>query len=67
MPAMFDGVPVRDGEEARLRLYNVRRKDVWVVLPKIERELSGFRSSTVVMVCKRTGRVLYAGPAKDEG
>ena len=68
MPAMFDDVPVRDGMKVRPGLHNyyVPRKDVWVVFPKIERE-PGFRSSTVVVVCKRTGRVLYAGSANDEG
>ena len=67
MPAMFDGATVRDSEEVRWGLYGVRRKDVWVVFPQIERVSSGFRPSTVVVVCKRTGRVLYAGSAMDEG
>ena len=67
MPAMFDGVPVRDGAGARLRLYNVPRKDVWVVFPRINPKLLGFFPSTVVVVCKRTGRVLYAGSVNDEG
>ena len=68
MPTMFDGVPVRDGMKVRPGLYNyhVPRKDVWVVFPKIQHE-SVLGSSTVVVVCKRTGRVLYAGSANDEG
>ncbi len=65
--AMFDGVPVRDGTEVRWNLYQQRRKDVWVVFPKTVCEPSGFSSATVVVVCKRTGRVLYAGSANDEG
>ena len=66
MPPMFDGVPVRDDVKARLLLYGVPRKDVWVVFPKIERG-QRLGPSTVVVVCKRTGRVLYVGEAEKEG
>jgi hypothetical protein len=49
----------RDGVEVGGTLYNVRREDTWVVYknPRV----SAFRSSDVVVVCKRTGRVLYEG------
>jgi hypothetical protein len=43
----------------------VRRKKTWVVY-KNPRAIA-LRSSEVVVVCKRTGRVLYEGPAGDEG
>ena len=58
---LFKGATVRDGTEAILNIYNVRRKDTWVV-SKIT-GFPGFRSSEVVIICKRTGRVLYDGPA----
>jgi hypothetical protein len=64
---MFDGAQVQDGAEVRWSLYNVRSEDVWVVFPQAERAPSGFGPSTVVVVCKRTGRILYAGSAMDEG
>ena len=67
MPAMFDGAPVRDGADVRWGFYNMRRKDVWVVFPQVERALSTVCPSSAVVVCKRTGRVLYAGSAMDEG
>ena len=65
---MFKGATVRDGAEAKVIYYNRNEgqaSDVWVVYkgpPVI-----GFRSSEVVVVCKRTGRVLYEGSANDEG
>ena len=62
---MFKGATVRDGVEAGGNLYGVRRKDTWVVYknPRV----SAFRSADVVVVCQRTGRVLYEGSAHDEG
>lgn len=63
---MFKGATVRDGAEARSQIYNVRREDTWVVY-KNPRDMTLLRSSEVVVVCKRTGRVLYEGSACDEG
>ena len=62
---MFKSATVRDGAQAGGNLYNVRRVDTWVVYknPRV----SAFRSAEVVVVCKRTGRVLYEGFAGDEG
>ena len=62
---MFKGATVRDGEEARINTYNVRLKDTWVVYKNCA--MTGLRASDVVVVCKRTGRVLYEGSAGDEG
>jgi hypothetical protein len=62
---MFKGATVRDGEEARINTYNIRHKDTWVVYKNCA--LTGLRASDVVVVCKRTGRVLYEGSAGDEG
>jgi hypothetical protein len=45
--------------------YIVRREDPWVVHKKCRG--MGLRSSEVVMVRRRTGRVLYEGLAHDEG
>jgi len=62
---MFKGATVRDGTEAGGNLYNVRRADTWVVY-KNPKEFA-LKSSNVVVVCKRTGRVLHEGSAGDEG
>ena len=62
---MFKGAMVRDGEEARINAYNIRREDTWVVYKNCA--LTGLRASEVVVICKRTGRVLYEGSAGDEG
>jgi len=66
---MFKGAPVKDGSRAVLRMYipegRWKAKDTWVVyknLPATE-----LRSSDIIVVCKRTGRVLYEGSAHDEG
>lgn len=63
---MFKGATVRDGVKAGCITYNVRREDTWVVY-KNENGPPKFKSSEVVVVCKRTGRVLYEGSAHDEG
>ena len=64
---MFACAPVRDGDAVRWHAYNVRRNDVWLVFPKVYRDPAEISSSQVVIVCKRTGRVLYVGSAGDEG
>ena len=61
---MFKGATVRDGMEACHHIYNVRRENTWVVYkngPPV------IKSSSVVVICKRTGRVLFEGSANDEG
>ena len=63
---MFAGARVADGKRARMAVYDLRRDDVWIVF-KNSRGLPALRPSEVVVVCKRTGRVLYEGPANDEG
>ena len=62
---MFKGATVRDGAEASRNIYGVRREDTWVVYKKPR--VTALRSADVVVVCKRTGRVLYEGSAHDEG
>lgn len=62
---LFKGATVRDGEEARVNAYHVRRKDTWVVYGKCAP--TGLQPSEVVVICTRTGRVLYEGSAGDEG
>ena len=62
---MFKGATVRDGAGAGINIYNVRREDTWVVYKNPRR--SALRSADVVVICKRTGRVLYEGSANDEG
>jgi len=65
---MFKGATVRDGADAKLCIY-VRGdwsvKDPWVVY-KNPKEIA-LKSADVILVCKRTGRVLYEGSAGDEG
>lgn len=63
---MFQGAPVSDSAKVRLGIYNVRREDTWVVFKNSE-EPFALCSSEVLIVCKRTGRVLYDGSAGDEG
>ena len=62
---MFKGATVRDGAEVGHNLYGVQREDVWVVY-KNPKEIA-LKSSDVILVCKRTGRVLYEGATGDEG
>ena len=65
---LFRGATVRDGAEVRLGIYfpsDRNAKDVWVVYKNPVGAV--LKSSEVVVVCKRTGRVLCEGPAGDEG
>ena len=65
---MFKGATVRDGAEAKLCIYirgDWSVKDTWVVY-KNPKE-NALKSADVILVCKRTGRVLYEGSAQDEG
>jgi len=65
---MFKGATVRDGAEAKLCIYirgDWSVKDAWVVY-KNPKEIA-LKSADVILVCKRTGRVLYEGSAGDEG
>ncbi len=71
---IFKGARVRDGAKVRLGIYNRGNwtaKGVWVVYKNYENprdtEMGALKSSEVVLVCKRTGRVLYEGSAGDEG
>jgi hypothetical protein len=62
---MFEGLTVLDGESVRCNIYGVREKETWLI-----KQPSPFpepRPSQVVVVCKRTGRILYDGLAGDEG
>ena len=66
---MFKGAKVADGAAVRLSLYtcgNWKAAQVWVVYknPGAPMEL---KSSEIVIVSKRTGRILYEGAAGDEG
>ena len=68
MARMFEDAPVKDGTEVRWNIYNVPLKNAWVVFPTSEPDQTmRLRSSRVVVVSKRTGRVLYDGPAGDDG
>jgi hypothetical protein len=66
---MFKGARVRDGAAATLYIYirgDWSVKDTWVVYKNPDDPMV-LRSSDVILVCKRTGRVLYEGTAGDEG
>ena len=62
---MFGGARVRVGAAANVLYYNQGASDLWVVY-KNPKDIT-IRSAEVVVVCKRTGRVLYEGSAGDEG
>jgi hypothetical protein len=59
---------VRDGATVRLGIYcrgGWTASDVWVVYKNPEQV--ALKSAEVVLVPKRTGRVVYEGSAGDEG
>ena len=67
---MFKGAKVQDGATVKLKIYNKGNwagQDAWVVHPNQPAPTQELRSSQIIAICKRTGRVLYAGSAQDEG
>ena len=66
---MFKGAMVADGDKVRLGIYAAgswKPAEVWIVYKNPDNS-TALKSSDIVVVAKRTGRVLYQGPAGDEG
>lgn len=66
---MFKGAKVADGAEVRLGVYpggHWKSAEVWIVY-KNPADSMALKSSDIVVVSKRNGRVLYEGSAGDEG
>ena len=66
---LFKGAKVRDGAEVRLGIYpsgNWKAAEVWIVYKNTDDSMA-LKSSDIIVVSKRTGRVLYDGPSGDEG
>ena len=68
---MFLRAPVKDGSQVRLGIYDptgkLAGKPVWAVYPNPRENQNEIKSSEVILVCQRTGKILYAGSAHDEG
>ena len=68
---MFTGARVSDGTGERMCIYDVTGElagnPVWFVYPNPEGPSNVIRSSQVIAICQRTGKILYAGSAHDEG
>jgi hypothetical protein len=67
LTAMFEGATVKDGAEGHGNFMRDQIAGAWLVFPKVPQEPGIIGSSWVVAVCKRTGKVLFAGSAGDEG
>jgi len=66
---MFKGAKVVDGTEVRLGIYpggHWKSAEVWIVYKNPDDSMA-LKSSDIVVVTKRTGRILYEGPAADAG
>ena len=68
---MFLRAPVKDGSQVRLSIYDptgkLAGKPVWAVYPNPWENQNEIQASEVILVCQRTGKILYAGSAHDEG
>ncbi len=68
---MFLRAPVKDGSQVRLGIYDptgkLAGKPVWAVYPNPRENQNEIKASEVIIVCQRTGKILYAGSAHDEG
>ena len=62
---MFAGAVVKNGATVRFGGYGAQQGDTWVIYKN--QDVNELRSSDVVVVCKRTGRILYEGIVGDEG
>lgn len=69
--SLLRGAKVKDGATARWSpsygYKPLNPSKVWLVFLQQRGNEISLRSSEVVAVCKRTGRVLYHGSANDEG
>jgi len=66
---MFKGAKVTDGAEVRLGVYpggHWKSTEVWIVYKNPDDSMA-LKSSDIVVVSKRNGRVLYEGSTHDEG
>lgn len=63
---MFKDTQVVDGKHADMSVYALPREGVWVVC-KQARGVPALRTAEVIVVCQRTGKILYEGPTNDEG
>ena len=66
---LFKGARVADGAGVRLNIYHRahwKPDQVWVVYKNSDAPMT-LRSSDIIVVSKRTGRILYEGSAGDEG
>jgi len=63
------GFKVYSKKPERLQLYNVTSEPCWFVYAPRNDGHNGImlRSSRVILISKKTGRVLYDGSANDEG
>ncbi len=70
---IFGGRAVSDGASIEFRAYSSgkdwRVEDTWAVYTGRwpEERMITFRASDVILICKRTSKVLYEGSACDEG
>ncbi len=66
---LFKGAKVADGSKVRLGFYpggNWKSGEVWIVYKNPDDQMA-LKSSNIIVISKRSGRVLYEGPAGDEG
>ena len=68
---MFAGARACDGVKARFCIYDATGKlagrRFWVVYPNMVGNPAEIKASEVVIVCQRSGKILYVGSARDEG
>lgn len=68
---MFTGAVVKDGAKAEWRPSypqgGIQKEDVWLIYLREFPAKPIFRSSHVIVVSKKSGRVVYDGSANDEG
>ena len=68
---MFTGARVCDGSKVRLRIYEFAGrlvgKPIWVFYPNPAEDAVDIKDSEIIIVCQRSGKILFAGSAQDEG
>jgi hypothetical protein len=68
MARMSDDAPVLDRAKVKQSLDQMPREGVWVAFRESEPHYTmRLGPSSVVVVCKRTGRVQFSGSTGDEG
>ena len=58
---------VVDAREININIYGVDKSNAWCVFVEPPKQTLALRSAEIILIDKKTGKILYEGSANDEG